>query len=69
MVPPELKSKAVELARQQDISLGEFIRRALQAAIKRNGGGGKAHDPLLNDRALFRGKTPRDLSRHHDSYL
>ncbi|SPF36018.1 CopG domain protein DNA-binding domain protein [Candidatus Sulfopaludibacter sp. SbA4] len=69
MIPPELKRRASEQAKLQDVSLGEFMRRALEAAVKQNGKPRAGDDPLLRDAAVFRGRTPRDLSTHHDAYL
>ncbi|SPE37067.1 CopG domain protein DNA-binding domain protein (fragment) [Candidatus Sulfopaludibacter sp. SbA6] len=66
MIPPDLKRRASEQARLHDISLGEFMRRALEAAIKQIRAG---DDPLLRDSAVFPGGTPRDLSTRHDAYL
>lgn len=67
MLAPELKRKAMETARRKALSFGEFTRRALQEAIHRDGG--RDRDSLLADRAVFKGKTPRDLARRHDAYL
>ena len=69
MISTDLKRKASELARLEEISLGEFTRRALETAVKQTRKGHGQTDPLLSDRAKFRGKTPRNLSEHHDSYL
>lgn len=69
MIPPELKRRASEQARSQDISLGEFMRRALEAAVRQNGKTKAGDDPLFRDTAVFPGRTPRDLSTRHDAYL
>ena len=69
MIPPDLKRQASEQARLQDISLGEFVRRALESAIKQNGKTRAGDYPLFRDDAVFPGRTPRDLSTHHDAYL
>jgi hypothetical protein len=68
MISPELKRKAMEAAQRKTLSFGEFTRRALQEAVQRDGDG-QDRDPLLADRAVFKGKTPRDLAVRHDSYL
>ena len=69
MLPPELKRRAAARAKLQKITLGEFTRRALEAAVERNGRVDASGDPLLRDDAVFNGRTPRDLSTRHDTYL
>lgn len=69
MIPTELKRRASEQAQLEDISLGEFMRRALEAAIQQNGKTRAGDDPLLRDAAVFPGRTPHDLSTRHDAYL
>jgi hypothetical protein len=68
MIPAELKRKASELARLNEISLGELTRRALKAAIEQAQRRDQ-RDSLLTDRTTFKGKTGRDLAANHDSYL
>lgn len=68
MLPENLKTRASELARRQGVSLGELIRRSLEAALEVPEKG-RAADSLLADDAIFQGDTPRDLARHHDRYL
>ncbi len=67
MLPRELKRRAAEEARLRRISLSEFMRRAVEAAVSQNGG--RREDSLLLDDRAFSGKTPRDLSTRHDDYL
>jgi len=69
MLPLDLKRKTVALARSSGVSFGEFVRRALAAAAEGERQGRPRRDPLLEDHAVFRGRTPRDLSRNHDRYL
>lgn len=68
MLPEDLKTRASELASRQGVSLGELIRRSLEAAVEAPQES-RAADPLLADDATFQGETPRDLARHHDHYL
>jgi hypothetical protein len=70
VLPPALKAAATDQARARGISFGEFLRRAVERALsedvqKPSRGG----DPFLDDRAVFKGKTPRDLAQRHDHYL
>jgi predicted transcriptional regulator len=69
MIPPELKRRASELARREEISFGELTRRVLKKAVAQSRQEGNGFDSLLTDRTTFRGKTPRDLAANHDSYL
>ncbi|MBI4597747.1 MAG: hypothetical protein HY737_05010 [Candidatus Omnitrophica bacterium] len=68
MLPSTLKSRALQHAEGLGISLGEFIRRSIDAATHQRT---TKHQPdsLFADEAVFRGAAPRDLSRHHDRYL
>ncbi len=69
MIPLALKRRASELARREEISFGELTRRVLTKAVAQSQQGRNDRDSLLSDRATFKGKTPRDLAAHHDSYL
>ena len=64
------KQRAVEKARLLGISFGEFVRRAVDRAVAESSRAGKHRsDPFWDDRALFRGTVPADLSFRHDAYL
>ena len=70
VLPSKLKQAVVGLARAQGISFGEFVRRALEKALAHNGSRrNRTSDPFWDDRAVFRGDVPPDLSKHHDRYL
>ena len=70
VLPPKLKQVAASLAHAQGISFAEFLRRALEKAVANSGSrGNKRNDPLWDDRTVFRGDVPGDLSKHHDLYL
>lgn len=58
----------MDQARSQGISFGELVRRAVEKAIQSNRKA-RANDPLLSDRAVFRGPVPSDSSENHDKYL
>ena len=68
LLPQELKSRAEEKARRLGLSLGEFIRKSILVSLK-SGEKTKANDPFWNDKALYAGKVPKDVSKHHDKYL
>jgi hypothetical protein len=68
MLPPELKSRAMQKAKKMGVSLGEIIREALESHLRESEKTGK-DDPLFRDSEIFRGDVPKDLSINHDSYL
>jgi hypothetical protein len=66
-----LKQRALARAREQGISLGEFIRRALEQTVgapplstSRN----KAGDPFWDNLKTY-DDGPSDLASHHDNHL
>ncbi len=68
MLPETLKSRVVREAQAQGISLGEFVRGALDAAV-RSRESDRPTDSLLTDCALYGGETPTDMADRHDGYL
>jgi Arc/MetJ-type ribon-helix-helix transcriptional regulator len=68
MLPEELRARAMRRARNLGLSLGEFIRRAMEALLEDKGGGAD-EDPLLRDEATYDGHVPGDLAARHDEYL
>ena len=68
VLPPELKTRAMKRARNCGISLGELIRTSLEKTLKQPAPSSK-EDPFFADKAVFRGRAPRDLSKNHDKYL
>ena len=70
VLPQPLKQMAIDCARSLRISFGEFVRRAVEKEIRRSAPHrGQKKDPFWNDRAVFRGPVPEDLSGRHDFYL
>jgi len=69
MLPASLKAKAATAARKAGVSLGEWIRRALAASLRRSGKGERDEDSLFADKAVFKDKGAADMSRAHDRYL
>ena len=69
VIPARLKQRASTHARTAGISFGEFVRRALERALADNSRQGRQRDPFLDDRVLFTGDIPEDLSGRHDFYL
>lgn len=68
MLPPELKHRAELRARDEGVSLGELVRRALEHAISA-AAPNRRDDPLFSDREVFSGDAPPDVTRDHDRHL
>jgi len=66
MLPEELRARAARRARTLGVSLGEFIRRAMESML---GETRAPTDPLLDDDAVHEGPVPPDLATRHDDYL
>ena len=69
MIPEDLKVRAHKRAGTMGISLGRFIRGAIERALQHPNGDESADDPLFTDDAVFHGETPADLAQNHDEYL
>ena len=69
LLPADSKAKALRRAREQGLSLGEFLRRALEAALAGPGETPRKSDPLFSDASVYEGRVPADLAVHHDDYL
>lgn len=68
LLPPELRNRADQRARQLGISFGELVRRALDAMLETSPAPG-TDDPFHADRAVFDGGAPSDASSRHDDHL
>ena len=71
VLPGPLKQRAVARAREQGISFGEFVRRAVEkmlAAPPRGTGRKKTGDPFWDNLEFYEG-GPADLSTRHDKRL
>lgn len=69
MLPEELRFRAHRRAREEGISMGELVRRALEETLSVAPPTGEGRDPLLDDTEVFQGETPEDLAKNHDAYL
>lgn len=72
VLPSRIKEKAMARAREQNISFGEFVRRAVenQLAVRSNGKSRKkVSDPYLDKLAFFDDDAPPDLSVRIDDVL
>ncbi len=68
MLPERLKEQAGRAARRQGVSMGAFVRQALERAVVATADSG-ATDPFLTDRRVCRSRTPRDVAADPDAYL
>jgi len=69
MLPPELKTRAANQAKKMRISLGQYIREALQKSLDMENRTDVNDDSFFLDNAVFDGTTPEDLASAHDRYL
>jgi hypothetical protein len=68
MLPRDLKERAAREARARGISLGELIREALAALIRRDNES-SADDPLIADSTVCNGPIPANTAERHDDLL
>ena len=68
MLPSELHEKATRYAAKRKVSLGHLLQTSLRESLDHPAPAGQK-DSLWEDDAVFRGRTRRDLARHHDRYL
>lgn len=64
MLPEKLKIRAIQLARQQGVSLSEFIREALNNSCSIQNL--TERDAFFADNVAYDGKVPQNISSHHD---
>lgn len=76
MLPEGIKRKSLEEARQQGVSFGEFVRRALEQSLLRTNAGkqgfDRSDDPLFQGMRHLASQTQSritDASANHDEYL
>jgi hypothetical protein len=71
VLPAPLKQRAVASAREQGISFGEFVRRAVEkmlTAPPRGTARKKTGDPFWDNLKVYEGGPP-DVAARHDEYL
>ncbi len=70
MLPATLKAKVVSSARNEGVSLGEFIRSSIEIRLKMTKQTSlKKRDPFYAQSSVFSGDCPTDLAQNHDDYL
>jgi hypothetical protein len=68
MLPAELRHRSARRARERGLSFGELVRESLSTELDRKATP-RAADPLFADRAVYKGRGPRDVAAEHDAYL
>jgi hypothetical protein len=71
VLPAALKQRAVARAREQGISFGEFVRRAVETMLTvplRGTARKETSDPFWDNLKIYEG-GPADLAARHDDYL
>lgn len=71
VLPAPLKQRAVARAREQGISFGEFVRRAVEQVLTappRGTGRKKIGDPFWDNLKFYEGGA-KDVAVLHDEYL
>jgi hypothetical protein len=63
-VPDDLKTRAEAAARQQGVSLAEYVRQCIAMTVDE-----RLKDPLFANLSVFYGDAPSDLSTRLDDYL
>lgn len=68
MLPDTLKIKAINFARDEGVSLGEFIRESLEMRFQKVVSHEK-RDSFFAEEHVFSGPAPTHLAENHDDYL
>jgi hypothetical protein len=63
-VPDDLKDRAEAAARQNGISLPEFVRQCIAMTVDE-----RLKDPIFSNLSIYYGDAPSDLSTRVDDYL
>ena len=66
MLPAALKLRAINFAKEHEISFAELVRRCLESKLKKPQ---DSVDAFLVDEDYFDKSTPMDLSTNIDDYL
>jgi len=71
VLPASLKERAVTRAREQKISFGEFVRRAVERQLTNpsRGKSKKTGDPFWDNLVAYDDDGPADLAARHDDFL
>ncbi len=69
MLPDGLKMRAMKRAEIMGLSLGGFIREALEKILQTPDAKQSDDDPFFADDVVFQGKIPKDLALNHDDHL
>ena len=68
VLPSTLKTRAMARAKDQGISFGELVRRAVEKHVQEKAGP-KTGDPFWDNLTSYDVQSPADLAARHDDYL
>lgn len=68
MLPERLKAQTERTARRQGVSMGAFVRQALERAVAATADPAET-DAFLADLRVCRSRTPPDVAGNPDTYL
>jgi len=68
VLPSRLKAMAVARAKDQGISFGELVRRAVEKHVQQ-AAGPQTGDPFWDNLTSYDIDSPTDLAARHDDYL
>ena len=70
MLPPDLKAKVQKRANYMGMSLGQYIREAVENSLEyQQREQSIEEDPLFADDAVFVEEGHKDIAENHDQYL
>jgi len=69
MLPTALKQRAEARARQLHVSLGEFLRQAVERQLEREELAETGQDPLAGNAYIIHEPSPAQVSENIDRYL
>lgn len=64
LLPDDLKNQVELAARENGISLDQFVRHCLSMNLSE-----RAKDPMFANLSVYTGEAPSDLAERHDDYL
>jgi len=68
VLPSRLKTRAMARAKDEGISFGELVRRAVEKHVQETAGP-KTGDPFWDNLTSYDVPSPPDLAAGHDDYL
>jgi hypothetical protein len=70
MLPSGLRRRSTQRAHQRGLSFGQLVRELLAAELEHGSASADVDgDPLFADRAVFKGRAPKDVAKEYDACL